>query len=98
MSDISNNVFNELYTNTIILTTPIDAPLKIHSYSFFLNNIVPHKSVSYNIHIYNRLGDHLFSIDGQINGQEYQNWGTDDTYIENLLVQKIHDYISNNSN
>lgn len=99
--DISNNSSFQLHTqfvSPITLDTPIDASVKIHSYAFTLNNIILHTGLSYTIFLYDSLSNPLFTIYGEITGQEYHNWGSDDTYMENLLLNKIHDYISNLDN
>ena len=80
--------------NNVQLEQPITSAVKIHSYSFVLNNIILNESVSYIITLYDNLGNDIFIISGLIEGDEYNNWGTDDNYITTLINQKVQDYIN----
>ena len=45
-------------------------------------------SVSVNVILKNN-DSFINSVNYDISGQEYEDWGNDDTYIENLVLQKL---------
>jgi hypothetical protein len=45
-------------------------------------------SVSVNVILKNN-DTFINSVNFDISGQEYEDWGSDDTYLENLILQKL---------
>jgi len=45
-------------------------------------------SVSVNVILKNN-DNFINSVNFDISGQEYEDWGSDDTYLENLILQKL---------
>lgn len=80
-------------SNRVEFSEPIESQIKVKAYNYQLNNVILNQSVSYIIYIYDDLGNDIFFIAGIIEGEEYQNWGNDDAYMESLLEQKVRDYL-----
>lgn len=51
--------------------------------------IVLRKSVKIMVRLRDSNGNSIKSEIFLIEGQEYQQWGTDDSYLENLILQKL---------
>tara|TARA_B100000035_G_C21015148_1_gene561434 strand:- start:542 stop:868 length:327 start_codon:yes stop_codon:yes gene_type:complete len=58
-------------------------------YTYTLDNFQPHKSVEYTISLFNKLHQVVYLERGTIEGEEYANWGADDTYIDDLMQNKV---------
>ena len=61
--------------------------LNINNYRYSLGNLIPHKSVTYNIECFQ---DSILvkSFMGVLEGDEYQEWTTDD-WLDDFIKQKI---------
>ena len=61
-------------------------------YSIAFENLMLHKGVTLVINLFNE-ESHTHSIHYKIEGDEYNQWGDDDTYIESIIqreLQKLH--------
>ena len=56
-------------------------------YSIELRDLILHKEVSLVIHLSNEYGFIFNTIQYKIEGEEYNQWGDDDSYIE-IIVQR----------
>ena len=82
------------------LETPINytkvvrEPMVFTQYRVVFSDMVLHKEVTLNIHLYGESGySVLHTIFRKIEGDEYSQWGDDDTYIESIVqreLQKLH--------
>jgi hypothetical protein len=71
----------------------IQTPKIARSINMYITNLVLGKSVSVRVDYYDtRDTSQLIPIDSAfltIEGDEYNAWGTDDAYLENLVLQKL---------
>lgn len=72
-----------------ILDEPIVFLKQINKYRYELMDFKPHVSVSYQIWCYNSKDIFVKFITGVISGVEYANWSNDDSYIDELMKQKV---------
>jgi hypothetical protein len=79
------------YQNTVDLENPIiySTVKEIKYYIYELNNIITNTSVSYKITCLTEQKEFVKVLFGVIEGEEYLAWGNDDSYIENLIKQKV---------
>jgi hypothetical protein len=61
----------------------------INKYRYELMDFRPHVSVSYLIYCYSSADVFIKVLTGKIEGEEYSNWGDDDTYIDDLMKSKV---------
>lgn len=74
--------------------TTLETPLEIvnthtvNKYSVEIRNFVLHKEVTLVIHLSND-SNFVHSIQYKIEGDEYTQWGDDDSYIETIVQREI---------
>ena len=72
----------------MLLERPFNLTKYVTNYRYYLNNLIPNKSVQYEIHF---LGENEVVVNisvGIIEGEEYEKWGADDAYIKDLVHSK----------
>jgi len=65
---------------------------RIKRYNVFFCNLVLHTSITLIINLFDEIGNQVHSIQKQIEGEEYELWGLDDSYLEKIIdieLQKI---------
>ena len=67
---------------------------QIKKYNFFVCNIVLHKSITMIICLMDIDGREVHSIEKQIEGEEYDTWGTDDTYLEGIADTHVKQFLN----
>ena len=67
---------------------------QIKKYRFFVCNLALHKSVSMVIYLIDIDGREVHSIEKQIEGEEYDAWGTDDTYLEGIADTYVKQFLN----
>jgi hypothetical protein len=78
------------------LATPINytkvvrEPMVFTQYRVVFSDMVLHKEVTINIHLYGESGySVLHTIYYKVEGDEYIQWGDDDSYIESIVQREI---------
>jgi hypothetical protein len=78
------------------LETPINytkvvrEPMVFTGYQVVFSDLVLHKEVTLNIHLYGESSHYvLHTICRKIEGEEYQQWGDDDSYIESIIQSEL---------
>lgn len=69
----------------------------VHSYEYEIMGYVPHTEASYFIRLLGPNGEDLKSISGKIEGDDFANWGTDDTYLDNFIKTKVTEFLTANA-
>ena len=74
-----------------VLEKPVDFTKKITAtkYDWVLTNVILHTSIELVIFLYDDTGEILQQIHRLISGEEYADWGTDDSYIENIIQAEL---------
>ena len=67
---------------------------QIKKYNFFVCNIVLHKSITMIIRLMDIDGREVHSIEKQIEGEEYDAWGMDDTYLEGIAYIYVKQFLN----
>ena len=67
---------------------------QIKKYNFFVCNIVLHKSITMIIRLMEEDGREVHSIEKQIEGEENDAWGTDDTYLEGIADTYVKQFLN----
>ena len=60
----------------------------VTKYNIEFRNLILHKEVTLFIHLFND-SKNLHSIQYKIEGDEYTQWGDDDTYIETIVQREL---------
>ena len=60
----------------------------ITKYNLEFRNLILHKEITLIIHLLND-SSFVHSIQYKIEGEEYQKWGEDDSYIEKIVLAEI---------
>ena len=74
---------------------PLDPPvvvvetLMINKYSYAVSNLIPHKSVQYDIYCYNNTV-FVKHITGLLEGEQYKEWTTDD-WLDTFIKIKVEE-------
>ena len=75
------------------LETPINYTKKeqivFTQYKVVFSDMILHKEVTLNIHLYGDSGYILHTIYYKVEGDEYQQWGDDDSYIETIVQREL---------
>jgi hypothetical protein len=78
------------------LATPINytkvvrEPMVFTQYRVVFSDMVLHKEVTINIHLYGESGySVLHTIYYKVEGDEYIQWGDDDSYIESIIQREL---------
>jgi hypothetical protein len=75
------------------LETPVNYTKKesmvFTHYQVVFINMVLHKEVTLNIYLYGESGRHLHTIYYKVEGDEYIQWGDNDSYIESIVQREI---------
>ena len=74
-----------------VLEKPVDFTRTITAtkYDWVLTSLILHTSIELVIFMYDESGEVIHQIHRLINGEEYANWGVDDSYIENIIRTEI---------
>ena len=72
------------------LETPIVQTLQktFTHYSIQFENLVLHKEITLVINLFNQ-ESHSHSAHYKIEGEEYQQWGDDDSYIDSIIQREL---------
>lgn len=60
----------------------------VTKYNLEFRNLILHKEVTLFIHLFND-SNFVHSIQYKIEGEEYNQWGDDDSYIETIVQREI---------
>ena len=58
-------------------------------YDWVLTSLILHHSIELVIFLYDDLGEVVHQVNRKIEGEEYNNWGTDDSHIENIIQAEL---------
>ena len=74
-----------------VLEKPVDFTRTITAtkYDWVLTSLILHTSIELVIFMYDESGEVIHQIHRLIDGEEYANWGVDDSYIENIIRIEI---------
>ena len=74
-----------------VLEKPVDFTRTITAtkYDWVLTSLILHTSIELVIFMYDESGEVIHQIHRLIDGEEYANWGVDDSYIENIIRTEI---------
>ena len=74
-----------------VLEKPVDFTKTITAtkYDWVLTNVILHTSIELVIFLYDDTGEIVRQIHRLISGEEYADWGTDDSYIENIIQAEL---------
>ena len=74
-----------------VLEKPVDFTKTITAtkYDWVLTNVILHTSIELVIFLYDDTGEIPQQIHRLISGEEYADWGTDDSYIENIIQAEL---------
>ena len=61
-------------------------------YSIEFRDLILHKELSLVIHLSNEYGFIFHTIQYKIEGDEYNQWGDDDSYIETIIQREIQKF------
>lgn len=73
----------------IIHTEVIKRTVVYSQYTIEFVNLVLHKEITLMIHLFNDQRNNLKTIQYKIEGDEYTQWGDDDTYIETIVQREL---------
>lgn len=75
----------------VILDEPVifTTVQKISKYRYQLSDLIPYKSVTYTIVCLDNSDNFVKAMTGLVEGSEYDAWAADDSYIENIIKQKV---------
>jgi len=62
----------------------------ISKYKSELCRLILHQEITLIIDLFNDEDNHIHQIVRKIEGDEYQNWGSDDSYIDTIIQNKIN--------
>lgn len=62
---------------------------RIKKYIYFFCNMILHTSITLVITLFDESGRQIHSIQKQIEGEEYELWGLDDSYLEKIVDIEI---------
>ena len=66
---------------------------QVKKYNFSLFNHLLHKSVYLSILLFDANGSTVHSITKLIEGEEYSAWGTDDSYLEEIVDKIVKEFL-----
>jgi hypothetical protein len=72
-------IHNEVIKRTVVYS----------QYAIEFVNLVLHKEITLIIHLFNDQRDNLKTIQYKIEGDEYIQWGDDDSYIETIIQREL---------
>jgi len=61
----------------------------VTSFSVNVNNIVLFQSATLNVRLFDENNNYISTQLINISGEDYTNWGNDDTYIANYVAQNL---------
>jgi len=61
----------------------------VTSFSVIVNNIVLFQSATLNVRLFDENNNYISTQLINISGDDYTNWGNDDTYIANYVAQNL---------
>lgn len=79
------NNFSEPLVFTEITTKTINA----HSYTFRIDDIELNEFAILGIYLYDENETFICKKEIKLEGERYNNWGTDDSYIEGIVKEEI---------
>jgi hypothetical protein len=71
--------------------TPI---FQVKKYEFFVVEVVLHTSVSIVIVLRDAVDNEIHKIVKKIEGDEYNAWGTDDSYLEDIVDKVVKEFLN----
>jgi hypothetical protein len=83
-------------SGTEVLPNPIPYTntFSIVSYNYSFNNLILFTSINVNLLLMDASGNIQKIVNYLVQGEEYTNWNSDDSYIINLLNSKIPGFLS----
>ena len=90
---------SELLDTSIALETPTSfCEIKtVHYYEYSIMDYQPHTAATYSIRLLDSNKRDLKSLHGKIEGDDFANWGTDDTYLDNYMKTKVTEFLTANA-
>lgn len=79
------------------LPNPLDVYTKetIVGYDYYITELVLHEKACFSIEMKSADGRIIDFIHITIEGDEYNNWGNDDNYIQGIIEKYVNDFIEN---
>jgi hypothetical protein len=62
---------------------------QIKKYKYLVSYLEPHKSVSLVIILLDASNNEVYRIVRLIEGEEYDNWGLDDNYLDEIVEEEV---------
>ena len=72
-------IHNEVIKRTVVYS----------QYTVEFVNLILHKEITLMIHLFNDQRNNVKTIQYKIEGDEYTQWGHDDTYIETIVQREL---------
>jgi len=69
----------------------------VHSYEYCIMEYQPHAEATYQIRLLGPNQEGLKTIISKIDGDDFANWGTDDTYLDNFIKTKVTEFLTANA-
>jgi len=67
---------------------------KVATYRYFVVSVVPHKSARLEIFLADKDGRDIHSIYKYLVEEEYEAWGTDDSYLDAIVEAEVKKLVS----
>jgi hypothetical protein len=67
---------------------------QIKKYNFYVCDIQLHTSITLVIYLLDNIGNQVHTIHKLIEGEEYDAWGTDDSYLEGLADKIVKEFLN----
>ena len=77
------------FTEPMTFTETTSKIYTVHSYNYHIDQIKLNEYAVISIIFYDENQVYLCKKDFKIEGEEYANWGTDDSYIDNIVQREI---------
>ena len=77
------------FTEPLTFTETISKTYVAHSYNYHVDHIKLNEYAVISIIFYDKSQVYLWKKDVTIEGEQYANWGTDDSYIDDIVQAEI---------
>lgn len=80
-----------MFSQTSTISTPlvITKTYSISNYDFSVVGFVPNEFISFNVYLRDTNGNYIKNLIVDLSGNEYKEWGNDDSYITNYIEAAI---------
>jgi len=79
-------------STTYHLSTPIQKVINITHYNICLYNFILNTSVTISVNILDENNKSIETFTLLLEGDDYNNWGNDDSYIKTFVETKINEF------